>query len=277
MNRPHSSLSTATLLLATLLIAQSAQAVTITSAKTTDTATVASCKSGAYKDCKSTAHVNKATPLAGNDANFKAGFDAWNKGNAADKQWSLVNGGALPGGDFTVSSFGAKADANFGGMNIIIDWSYTGADKSNYLWSQGLSLNYTPGDGAGSTPAATSSPALDTDRFNKLNGCNNKDTAANWSGARNLSNYFCGPAYPYQTGDRQMGDGPQGAWPDSSFEAYAFVSKIDTAARKLTIYEGVQYGFQLSATAVPEPAAWAMALVGVMVVRRVRRALPLRA
>lgn len=256
-----------------LLPAGSGAAVTITAAKTTDTATVATCKSGAFKDCTSKAHVDKATPLAGGNADFKKAFDDWNGAQAANAKWSLVDGGALPGGDFTVSQFQATANTSFGGMSIIVDWSYAGADKSSYLWSQGLSINYAPGMLASGTPDATSSFKLDTDAFSKLTACNNTDVGAVWNASPTMGNYYCGPAYPFQTGARQLGDGPKGPWPNSSFEAYAFVSKVDASARKLTLYEGVEYGFVLSATPVPEPGAWQLTVVGIGLLygRRLRR------
>lgn len=238
-------------------------AVTIHATKTTDDKPLATCKAGSYKDCKSSASLDKATSLKGNDAGFDAAFKTWNNGNAANQKWTLKDGGNLPGGEFTVSSFAATASDGLGGLSIIVDWSYSGADKADYLWSQGLSINYTPGSNA--APANTPSAALDTDRFNSLNACNNKDTATSWSATRTMSNYYCGPAYPYQTGERQLGDAPQGLWPNASFEAYAFVSKIDRNTRTLTIYEGLKYGFVLSATAVPETGAAAMALAGLAV------------
>ena len=270
---PRALLSAACMLLAF----GTAGAVTITAPKTSDTATVAKCKNNTYKDCKSTAHVDKATPLKGDNASFKSAFDQWNGLQAAGSKWTLHDGGALPGGNFTVSQFMATATADFGGMSIIVDWSYAGADKADYLWSQGLSLNYKPGDGVDAKPANTSSFALDTDSFSNLAGCNNKDTATSWSAPRDASNYYCGPAYTYQTGERQLGDAPKGPWPNASFEAYALVSKLDRANRKLTLYEGIEYGFVLSATAIPEPATWALMAAGLIGIGLARRARAMRA
>ncbi|RZI84116.1 MAG: hypothetical protein EOP38_10320 [Rubrivivax sp.] len=240
-----------------------AQAIKINAPKTEDTATVDSCKSGTHKDCSSKARLSK-TSLTGDDAGFKKAFDAWNTTQAAGQKWTLNDGGKAPGGELTTTAFGAKASASVGGLNLIVAWSYAGADKSDYVWSQGLTLNYRPGQstGAGTT---SSFSALDENVFNKLTPCNNADYT---SGS---SNYFCGPAYPYQYGDRQMNDGPSGVWPDSSFSAYAFISKVDRAKRQLTLFEGFNYGFQLSATAVPEPDEWALALAGAGMVLLARR------
>jgi hypothetical protein len=246
-----------------LMLPSLSRAITINAATTEDTATVATCKSGAFKDCTSKATVSK-TSLSGDNANFKSAFDAWNTTQAADKQWTLANGGNAPGGELRTEVFEAKANTDLGGMNLIVSWSYRGADKADYVWSQGLTLNYKPGQAVGSSTIGSFS-ALDENVFNNLSPCNNMNYTAG------SSNYFCGPAYPYQYRDRQLNDGPSGVWPDASFSAYAFISKVDRTNRKLTLFEGINYGFNLSATTVPEPGQWALMLGGMSMVFLTRR------
>lgn len=242
-----------------------AHAIKVNAANTEDTVTKPTCSSGKYKDCTSKATLSK-TSLSAPNNDFKAAFDDWNKGNAAGSKWTLDNGGNLPGGELTVGTFKATAADASGGLELVLNWTYNGADKSDYVWSQGLSVNYRPG-GTGTVPAF---PALDENVANGLTPCNNKDVSGT------DKNYHCAPAYPYQFGDRRLSDVPSGPWPDGSFSAFAFLSKIDRTNRKLTIYEGFNYGFTLSATAVPEPGVWAMGLagLGVLGLRRQRRTPP---
>ena len=229
------------------LTAQEARAVTITLTDVTPTyvATIAACNPN-YINCKSTAHLG-LTSIGGGDAEFKKSFDAWNATNAAGSKWTLANGGALPGGELNVTIFDAFAQSDVGGLEISVDWTYAGADKSDYKWSQGLYDNYLL-DGSIVPPFSE----MDI----KGGACNNKDQpgAANW---------YCGPLYPYQYGDRHFYDRPAGPWPNASFEARAFISKANFTTRELTIYEGVNYGFVLSAQAVPEPITLLLVLPGV--------------
>ncbi|MBI5192376.1 MAG: hypothetical protein HZA08_02910 [Nitrospirae bacterium] len=223
-----------------LLIFGNAAAVTITvtDATPTYTATKPTCKAGTYVDCKSTAHLNTSS-LSGTDAEFKKSFDAWNATNAAGSKWTLANGGALPGGALNVSTFDAIALDSVGGLEIQVDWTYSGADKGDYKWSQGLYDNYLL-DGSIVTP------------FYEMDviaaGCDNTILLKQ-----------CPPLYPYQYGDRHFYDKPMAPWPNSFFEARAFISKADFTARKLTIYEGVNYGFRLS---VPESDTLVLLIFG---------------
>jgi hypothetical protein len=86
--------------------------------------------------------------------------------------------------------------------------------------------------------------------------CNNQDSTDL------VDNHYCAPAYPIQYGNRRLVDLPRGPWPNASFDAYAMVTQIQRATRTLTVYEGIGWGFQLSAQPTPEPAAWATMSVG---------------
>lgn len=233
---------------ALLLAASLAQAVTIT---ITDpdkklVATTPTCTgffdSLPYKDCTSTATLS-TTSLSGDDAEFKKSFDAWNGGLAADKKWTIENGGALPGGELKVSTLQATVGNTIGGMEVRIYWTYDGADKSKFQWSQGLKDNYIIGTGG-----------KITDPYHEMDNAGSKDS----------------PLYPFQYDDRHFYDGPDGPMPNGSFAARAFLSQVDTATRKLTLYEGVSYGFTLSATPVPEPSSLAMTLFSLVVLMGAR-------
>jgi hypothetical protein len=223
--------------------------ISITDLTPTYTATIPACNPN-YVNCTSTAHLG-LTSIGGGaaiDAEFKKSFDAWNATNAAGSKWTLTNGGALPGGKFNVTIFDAFAEPDVGGLEISVDWTYAGADKTDYRWSQGLYDNYL-------LNGAIVPPFYEMDI--RGGACNNKDQpgAANW---------YCAPYYPYQYGDRHFYDRPAGPWPNAFFEARAFLSKADFTTRALTIYEGVNYGFQLSATPVPEPLTLMLVLPGVV-------------
>ena len=70
-------------------------------------------------------------------------------------------------------------------------------------------------------------------------------------------------------------DAPHGQWPDASFNAITLLSTVSPATDTLTVYDGLSYGFALSAVGdtppgqgllasapVPEPSVWALMLLG---------------
>jgi hypothetical protein len=89
-------------------------------------------------------------------------------------------------------------------------------------------------------------------------------------GASPANTAWADPIYPFQSADKSFGDAPQLGWPTASFRAIALLSTVSettnamgkVTAATLTVYDGVSYGFDLSATAVPEPATWLMLIVG---------------
>lgn len=196
-----------------------------------------------YKDCKSTAKIDDKKSADGKSAEFGKSFKAWNDTNAADKKWTLKDGGALPGGKLNVTIFDALVFDNTGGLEINIDWTYAGADKGDFKWSQGLYDNYLL------SPPKVVKPFHEMDV--KAAGCDNTDLMKQ-----------CPPLYPFQYADRHFYDRPLGPWPDSFFDAVALLSKADFAKRELTVYEGVAYSYALSATLVPEPETYALMLAG---------------
>jgi hypothetical protein len=230
--------------------AWAATTLTVTDATPTYVDTRATCTGyidgKAYVNCKSTATIGAAV-AAGNDAEFKKSFDAWNQGLAANKKWTLVNGGALPGGNLAASTFDAYINATTGGVEIQVDWDYKGADKADFTWAQGLLDNYVIGP-----PAKIVAPFYEMDNSGSITT----------------------PAYPFQYADRHFYDRPVAPLPNGSFAAVALLSKIDTTTRTLTAYEGVSYGFVLSAeqaAPVPEPATGLLLLLGVLSLMAWRR------
>jgi len=206
----------------------------------------------AYKDCKSKAKLDDKKSTDGKNEAFGKSFKAWNDTNAADKKWTLKDGGALPGGKFEVSIFDALAEETVGGLEIQIDWTYTGKDKGDFFWSQGLYDNYTI------SPPKVVKPFYEMDV--KAAGCDGSLLKK------------CPPLYPFQYADRFFYDKPRGPWPDSFFDAVAFLSKADYAKQELTIFEGVSYGFALSATlAVPEPQSTALLLAGLLLIACIKQ------
>jgi hypothetical protein len=174
-----------------------------------------------YTNCRDDSHLDDVA-LKGDDATFKKSFDAWNATNAADAAWTLADGGALPGGDFDVSTFKTFTKATFGAVEIQIDWTYAGADKGDFKWVQGLYDNFLLDNSIG--------PAVYEMDVRAAAGCDNADLMRQ-----------CPPFYPFQYDDRFFYDKAQARWPNAFFEARAFLSKVDFTTRKLTIYEGVDY------------------------------------
>ncbi len=226
-----------------------AHAITIISSKKSpDIADIAFCSGAAFRDCSSTAYVDTTKSLTGNDPDFKKGFVDWNA-RQKDK-WTLEDGGALPGGTFEIADFYAIAQDDFGGMKLRLNWTYdpplgTPPElmRSNFSWTQGISTNYDP-----KHPFRLDVMSRDK-CLGKIVG---------------LPEINCNdaPAYPFSYDNGLFSDTPRGAWPNDSFSAFFFVSHIDRVQRKLTIFEGVNYGYTLAASSIPEPSFWYLMLSG---------------
>jgi hypothetical protein len=257
---------------------------------------VASCNNGALSECTDTVSLN--TTLAGAASNFigdptvggslatfTTAFDAWNAAQVAagGASWTLVNGGEL---NLTIHAAIGAALGNFvGGLSPVL---FTISGESQLLipdlvWTQALVVNYSPLQGALSTPMQTLDTfSLSQDGTN-LNFPTSCSTWSNGAGAQGAT--FCGPIYPFQygtslsnyglvtpsgtipLGDDFFYDAPAGEWPNASFDAIALLSTVNTSNDTLTVYQGVAYGFSLSAVStsvepVPEPSTWAMLLSG---------------
>ncbi len=226
-----------------LNIAVPAAAVTIMAEQTEGMISVKKCAGldGAkFKDCTTTKRVDAKTSLDGKNADFAKAFAAWNDALPMDSKWTLSDGGALPGGDFTVlkNNFRIFAGGKLGGyLAFQVDWSYKGNDKRDFVWTSGLYDNYV-----------VKPPKLLEQAVYEIDNRGSKTS----------------PAYPFQKEDRYFFDKPNGYWPNASFDAWTFLSKVDTAKRSLTVYEGINWGFSLNATPadVPEPATWLTLIAG---------------
>jgi hypothetical protein len=181
---------------------------------------------------------------------FRAGFDAWNATNAANAQWTLMDGtgGRAEGelsGTYDVTTFRAQIfGPNSGGLTINVNLSGIAnlrapGPNETLVWAQALFDNYTVPDGALVNPFFE----MDIDT----------SCAANTT--------FCPPAYPFQFANDHFYDQPRAPFPNRFFEAEAFLSYVDYNARTLTIYDGIDYGFRNDV--VPEPGTWALC-VGVL-------------
>jgi hypothetical protein len=195
----------------------------------------------------STAHIFENSITLANAAYFQAAWDEWNFRNAVDYQWTLVDGGSLADLGLTVTTFDAASDHNdnhnpdtgAGGVEILVSIDYSGADRNQLIWSQGLYVNYKLNYGG----AYIVVPYYDMDYKQDPNASQP-------------------PAYPYQYPDQHFYDFPAGPFDNAFFEADAFLSKVNYTTRTLTIYDGVEYGFFLHVEPVPEPAAWMLMSIG---------------
>ncbi len=220
-------------------------------------------------------------------SNFTDAFNNWNAANG--NAWQLLNGGTLP----VTLGIDANVSANQfgGGINPIIvsiDAYSQGPNDptlAQLVWTQGLFSNYTA-----TSVSLLSPPIVTLDTYSLSAGSGGSggafqtacetipgqnpganNTIAASIGATASGQAFCDPIYPFQYGEftsvgpDPFGDGPQGAWPDDAFRGIALLSTVtfDTDSngnitdRILTVYQGVSYGFTLSA---PEPSS--MALLG---------------
>lgn len=192
--------------------------------------------------CAVNAFLDTTTVKYGNaafNALFKKGFDNWNAAQPAGGKWTLADGGSTLAAGFGISTFDAqfRSGNTKGGVEINVDFLYAGSDRQDYWWAQGIYANYLP--------AGRVAPYFYMDTTD-LSVCQ-------WTTCSSP------PLYPYQYVDGSFYDFPYEGFPDSFFEADAFLTKVDYNTRVLTLYEGIHYGFKLS---VPEPNALLLTLIG---------------
>jgi len=191
------------------------------------------------KNCLNQAHLDQIPIKTDDPSFFRTTFDEWNNGNPANAKWTLQDGGNLPGGELNVSQFRTTLGATVGRVEIRIDWTYAGPDKSDFFWTQGLYDNFDLTTGLGAN------------RFEL-------DVIA--AGCDNTLPKQCPPLYPHQYGDRHFYDLVTAPMPSGFLEAWTLLTRVNRTTRVLTAYEGVNWGFRLSAdpVGVPEPATAVM-------------------
>jgi hypothetical protein len=215
---------------------------------------------------------------------FQTTFDDWNVAQGANYNgmWAIINGGNLDVTfDVTDTAF---ADPTFGGINpftinVTRNDGYTGPDIGQLVWTQALYTSY------GTRPPYPTdlnppSNTLDTYSNSKGNtsstawtnpcqpipgqtpGKNNSIPATIGPSQRNpIVLGYCDPIYPFQYAGASFFDGPSAYWPDESFRAIALLSTVTFVTdpngaiteRDLTVYNGVNWGFDLSVVQTPEP------------------------
>lgn len=204
----------------------------------------------AYPDCYNNSYVLGGESIGGNTQFYRNAFDRWN----ADGSWTLDGTGTLPGGKFLINTFTTFIQTqnkhfDTGGVEIQIDWSYAGADKGDFFWTQAILRNFDPNGGA-----------MQPENFNL-----DLKTPCDATHTNLLKS--CPPLYPFQYPDRHFYDRPVGPMPNGHEDFLAELAKVDWDKKKLTLYGGVAYGFQLS---VPEPSSAGLALAATMVLLALR-------
>ena len=179
-------------------------------------------------------------------SNFSSAFDSWNNSLPKAGQWTLEEGGDLSNqAKLTVITFQAYAgtptcDAvNFGCVEIQIDYTPGPTDPPSIIdpnhigdadavWTQSINTNMKL------NPSLPGNPYLDN----------------NSPGKRKLDP----PAYPYQYTGSDFYDLPNRP-ATTTWIGEAFITTANYTTRELDVYDGVAWGFTVTA---PEPATWAM-------------------
>jgi hypothetical protein len=215
-----------------------------------------------YKNCTSTGYVKNGDALMAITPELRSEFNAWNNlpitgdgPHGGDKAWTLEAGGALPGGTFRVDSFYPWAEIPAGGVHIGLNWDFEG-DRTGYVWIQAIHSNYARSNINADYPGSYEI----VDPFFLLDTC-----GATLKATDPQCNDVKAPAYPFQN---PMGDHAGGPWLSSFLDAQSFIARIDETQHKITVFEGVAWGFHL----VPEPSTLALLLCGLpaLLLRRQR-------
>jgi MYXO-CTERM domain-containing protein len=284
----------------------SAISVTITpNAKYTDSIMPCSNPNGSWQKCGVNAFVSSGTATSisnfmntstfgggqtlpnGGDIDFATAYDSWFLGNTG---WNPLDNGTLNGTlTLNVDVFNAIACTGVGGLGQTCQpGPDTGIDVQlqNYVpgagdptvdqffWVQGLLTNYQPGlPGNGSYNTSTVYNTLDTAAFNNIAGCQALPNPNNGTTPNVPAGTYCGPAYPYQLGPKNFSDAPKAPYPNGSFRGIALLATETSGPNgksTLTVYGGVNYGFDVYAVA-PEPGTWILGLAGLTAIVLLRR------
>jgi hypothetical protein len=207
---------------------------------------------------------------------FRTAFNNWNTTNGAaaggkTAPWVIALNSADLNVTFNVTDV-ATAELGRGGINpfaisFTMNPGYVGPPKTQLVWTQAIYSSY---DSKGSVDLDPPLNTLDTISLNPLKGVPCLPLPGPSSSAHNSApstippgKPYCGPIYPFQLPDKVFGDSPRGPWPDESFRAITLLSTVtydtnqfgDVDLRELTLYNGVEWGFDLSATPATPPGA----------------------
>jgi len=194
-------------------------------------------------------------------ADYTSAFNSWNASLPVDQQWTLHLGALSDGAQLVVDLYRAYVNegcgVTCGGAEIDILYEPGDGDPSiigddgiqdlDAVWTQSVFTNRKR------DPSLPGNPYLD----------NAPDTVNPSLGP---------PAYPFQYTDSSFYDMP-GRDADARWLAEAFLAQVDYTDRAVTLYAGVEWGFQV----VPEPPAWLLVAGGLLLIVGVQRRRRLRA
>lgn len=221
---------------------------------------------------------NGTLPGGSPDIDFASAYDSWLLGQSGSG-WTTLESGTITGSlTLDVDIFNALACPGVGGLdNACQGGTNQGIDveiqnyvpgpgdpaESQFFWVQALLINYQPP----STSTSTVYETMDTAAFNSIAGCQNLPNPGDGSTPNVGAGTYCGPAYPFQYAEQDFSDGPMGPYPDASFRGIALLATETSGPNNvntLTVYGGVDYGFDVYVT--PEPGTWIMVMAGFMAI-----------
>ena len=223
-------------------------------------------------------------------ADFITAFNNWDQANGGP--YTLVNGGVLDL-SLSASIGGTLGQNGGGLDHVIVNLAgyvpaVGGPTLSQLIWTQALFTDYAPTVGLEKMPVVT----LDTYSLSAgspssggafgsacvpIPGPPNADnnTTPSTIGATPSGKAYCDPIYPFQYGTNFNGqtldrttlstdffyDAPQGPFPNASFRGITLLSTVtddtdsmgDIVNRILTVYQGVDYGFDLGINGATDP------------------------
>jgi len=229
-----------------------------------------------FNKTDSSSRVGAGIPYPIGNNLFYEAWNAWDnasvdKGGGGGGTWTLLDGTNGGQNDLTgtfTAFFGSNISQTdppgpaLGGVSLqVIIGGIKGLPQNQQVvWAQGLYTSYSASGFATETNAGRPGPALqnqtqtDPPSFHMdiLTPCGASYNIVQPGGGTAAAAVSCGPAYPFQdVFNSEFIDKPQAGYPDF-FAAEAFLGIIDYNAKTLTIYDGIDYGF--NNTVIPEPS-----------------------
>lgn len=197
--------------------------------------------------------IKELQPVRGNGGwtNFQSAFTSWNNSLAKADQWTLTTGTLSAEAVLDVTLYrayvneGTNCGVFCGGAEIRVSYNNGGsapnpiADSNaikdgEAVWSQSIATNQKR------NPSLPGNPYLDN-----APGTPDADLGA--------------PAYPFQYNGSIFYDKPSRN-ATANWLGDAWISSEDTTNRILTVYDGLEWGFNV--TPIPELSTWVMVLLG---------------